>query len=93
MCVNPYIATKLDGSKVCVPCGKCIDCRKDFQKEWIFRLSQEVKSCQVPCFITLTYNDDNLPIGDVDGVPQSVLVKSDLQKFLNVCVKMVLIKC
>ena len=83
MCVNPYIATKLDGTKVCVPCGKCIDCRKDFQKEWIFRLSQEVKRCKVPCFITLTYNDENLPIGDVDGVPQSVLVKSDLQKFFK----------
>lgn len=83
MCVSPYIVTRLDGTKVCVPCGKCIDCRKDFQKEWIFRLGQEVKQCKLPCFITLTYNDENLPIGDVDGVPQSVLVKSDLQKFFK----------
>jgi len=84
MCVNPYIATKKDGTKVCVPCGKCLDCRKDFQKEWIFRLSQECKKTVVPVFLTLTYNDENLPLGEtVDGEIVSVLVKSDLQKFFK----------
>lgn len=84
MCVSPYIATRKDGTKVCVPCGKCIDCRKDYQTEWIFRLSQECKHVALPCFITLTYDDENLPLGDVgNNEPQSVLVKSDLQKFFK----------
>lgn len=81
--MNPYIATSKDGKHIPVPCGKCIDCRKDYQKEWTFRLSQEMRRCRVPVFITLTYNDENVPLGDVDGEPQTVLVKSDLQKFFK----------
>lgn len=91
MCVSPYIAEKKDGSLCPVPCGHCIECRKDWQNDWIFRLSQEVKRCKIPIFLTLTYNDENLPLGDVDLLfpevetlsSQSVLVKSDLQKFFK----------
>lgn len=83
MCVSPYIAETKDGRKLPVPCGKCIECRRDYQTEWSFRLSQEMKRCKIPVFITLTYNNEHLPLGDVDGEPQSVLVKSDLQKFFK----------
>lgn len=83
MCVSPYIAETKDGRKVPVPCGKCIECRRDYQNEWTFRLSQEIKRCKIPVFITLTYNDEHLPLGDVGDEPQSVLVKSDLQKFFK----------
>lgn len=84
MCTTPYILRTREGKILPVPCGKCLDCRKQYQNEWIFRLTQESKRALFPCFVTLTYNDDNLPIGDgEDGEPQSILVKSDLQKFIK----------
>lgn len=83
MCVSPYIALSKAGDKVCVPCGHCIQCLKDWQTSWTFRLTQEMKRCVLPVFITLTYNDEHLPIGDVDGEPQSVVLKSDVQKFIK----------
>lgn len=83
MCVSPYIVTTKEGKHIPVSCGKCIDCRKDYQKEWTFRLSQEMKRCRIPCFVTLTYNEENVPYGEVEGEPQTVLVKSDLQKFFK----------
>lgn len=84
MCVTPYITQSRDGKIVAVPCGKCIQCLKDFQNEWSFRLTQECKRTILPLFITLTYNDEHLPLGeDEDGNIQSVLLKSDFQKFMK----------
>lgn len=84
MCVKPIPIRSGATRKVhLVPCGKCIECRRAYQNEWIFRLSQEMKHCPVPLFVTLTYNDENLPLGDNGEVTQSVLVKSDCQLFLK----------
>lgn len=85
MCVNPYIAKTKDGKSIPVPCGKCLDCRQQYQNEWIFRLTQECKRTNFPCFVTLTYNDDNLPV-DVDdssGELLGVLVKRHVQLFMK----------
>lgn len=84
MCVRPVAIRDPKTRKVyLVPCGKCLECRRDYQNEWIFRLSQEMKHCPVPIFVTLTYNDEHLPLGDNGNVTQSVLCKSDLQLFLK----------
>jgi hypothetical protein len=85
MCVTPYIATAKDGRKIPVPCGKCVECLKDFQNQWTFRLEQEMKNCLCPVFVTLTYNDEHLPTyyDCEDGCLRSKLVKSDLQKFMK----------
>lgn len=84
MCVKPIPIRDARTRKVhLVPCGKCIECRRAYQNEWIFRLSQEMKHCPVPLFVTLTYNDENLPLGDNGEVTQSVLQKRDVQLFLK----------
>lgn len=85
MCVNPYIALRKDGNPVPVPCGKCLDCRKAFQTEWIFRLEQEAKRTVCPCFVTLTYDNDHLPImADPEtGELLSVVSKRDFQLFMK----------
>ena len=85
MCVNPYIAVKKDGTPIPVPCGKCLDCRKQWQNEWIFRLTQECKRSVCPCFVTLTYNDKHLPLEPhpETGELQSVVVKKDVQNFMK----------
>jgi hypothetical protein len=44
-----------------VPCGKCPKCKRKRQSEWVFRLSQEQKVSKSAAFITLTYDDENLP--------------------------------
>lgn len=47
-----------------VPCGKCLACQIRKRKEWTTRLSLESNHYQDCCFITLTYDDDNIPMTD-----------------------------
>ena len=45
-----------------VPCGKCVLCRDKKSREWSFRATCEnVFSESIPLFLTLTYNNENLP--------------------------------
>lgn len=84
MCVKPIPIRDPKTRKVhLVPCGKCIECRRAYQNEWIFRLNEEMKHSPLPLFLTLTYDDEHLPLGDNGDVTQSVLVKSDIQLFLK----------
>ena len=85
MCVNPYIATRADGSPVPVPCGHCLDCRKQYQNEWTFRLTQEAKRSVCPCFVTLTFNDEHLPLApdEETGEMLSYVSKRDVQLFMK----------
>ena len=50
-----------------VPCGKCILCRNSIIREWKTRCVCESQfSTSHPFFITLTFNDENLPLQGVD---------------------------
>lgn len=44
-----------------VPCGKCDVCKRNKMQDWLFRLQFDVDSSVNSFFVTLTYNDDNLP--------------------------------
>ena len=44
-----------------VPCGKCISCRIARTREWTTRILHESSMYEDNCFVTLTYNDENLP--------------------------------
>lgn len=44
-----------------LPCGRCIDCRIEYSHQWATRCVHESKMFLDSCFITLTYNDENLP--------------------------------
>ena len=44
-----------------VPCGQCRGCRLRKSAEWATRCMHEATLHTDNCFITLTYNDDNLP--------------------------------
>lgn len=44
-----------------VPCGKCIGCRLERSRQWAVRGVHELKYHETACFITLTYNEENLP--------------------------------
>lgn len=45
-----------------VPCGQCIGCRLEKSRQWAIRCKHEADMHDKNCYITLTYNDDHLPI-------------------------------
>ncbi len=50
-----------NGQEIALPCGQCIGCRLDKTKEWAVRLVHESQLYEENSFITLTYDDKNLP--------------------------------
>lgn len=72
-----------------IPCGHCIECKLEYSRMWADRCMLEAQDHDQNCFITLTYDDQNIPL--VDGVdPESgeivkykTLDKKDLQKFIK----------
>lgn len=72
-----------------VPCGHCIGCRQDQSKEWASRLVMEMQYHDSAYFVTLTYDDFNVPVveyfdpetGEYD-INYS-LVKRDVQLFMK----------
>lgn len=67
ICKNPITIrnkspTGFDDIALQVPCGKCIACRIQKKREWTIRLLHESYFHERTSFVTLTYNDENLPI-------------------------------
>ena len=44
-----------------LPCGQCVGCRLERSRQWAMRCMHEAQLHEQNCFITLTYNDANLP--------------------------------
>ena len=74
MCLCPVALTReCCGKKYTafVPCGKCEECIKDKQNEYVIRSIEESLKVGNAWFITLTYNDDTVPVvftdeGEID---------------------------
>ena len=67
-----------------VPCGKCAWCRRDKRNEWCLRFEVEQKDNLYTDFITLTYDEEHIPINiDDDGVCEMRASKDDVQKFIK----------
>lgn len=66
LCLTPYDIKNPSPSKlervIPVPCGKCVNCRKNRANQWHFRLRQEEKRSDKAIFVTLTYDTDQVPI-------------------------------
>ena len=62
--------------QISLPCGQCVGCRLEKSRQWAMRCMHEAQLHEKNCFITLTYNNENLP-------QTGSLVKSDFQKFLK----------
>lgn len=88
VCDSPYTAIKRDtvlngkyySEDVVVPCGKCPLCKKRRVASWVFRLEEEDRVSSSSYFITLTYDDNNLPKSE-NGYP--TLNKKDFQNFMK----------
>lgn len=57
---NPAYSTDLDRS-IQLPCGQCVGCRLEKSRQWAMRCVHEASLYERNCFLTLTYNDENLP--------------------------------
>jgi len=59
-----------------VACGRCIGCRLDRSMMWALRCVNEASLYEDNCFITLTFNEENLD-------KQRTLMVADFQKFMK----------
>lgn len=78
---KPTGPSVISGTPIKVPCGQCIQCRLAHSRMWATRAMHEFRMCQMnpendSSFITLTYDDKNLPEG-------GTLVRRDLQLFMK----------
>lgn len=72
-----------------IPCGKCIECRFAYAREWANRCMLEMKNYKDNEFITLTYDDKHLPTksgvdletGELTTI--GYLKDTDLTKFMK----------
>lgn len=67
-------------AKTEVPCGRCIGCRLERSRQWALRCMHEAKLHEDNCFVTLTYDDANLP-RLASGL--ATLRPKDMQDFLK----------
>ena len=44
---------------VTAACGKCMECRKQKQRQWVVRMSEELRQNPNAYFMTLTIDDEN----------------------------------
>jgi len=63
-----------------VPCGQCLGCRLDWAADWALRCEKEAKCWPHNTFVTLTYNDQELPIG---ATTRSTVSKREFQLFMK----------
>ena len=84
---SPYCFTYLT-EWIEIPCGKCIGCRLNYSRIWADRCMAEAKEHKSNYFVTLTYDNDNVPITeyiDNDGTYNKImsLKKRDVQLFMK----------
>lgn len=51
----------LPNNKLTLPCGQCIGCRLERSRQWAVRCMHEASLYEDNSFLTLTYDNDNLP--------------------------------
>lgn len=73
---NPHEPPFIDA-----PCGRCYACLTRRRQVWMWRLQQERRSSSSCYFVTLTYDDENLPVDESTG--EIHLSKPDVQKWLK----------
>lgn len=79
---DPFIAFP---GAIKIPCGQCRGCRMQNMREWADRMIIELDHSKKAVFLTLTYNDDHIPLildretGELVGT----LCKRDLTNFFK----------
>lgn len=82
-CVVTTRSRSVGSVPVVVPCGQCQGCRLDRARDWSVRIAHEASQYEENCFVTLTYNDDNLPPGGNLSKRHFQLFMKRLRKAIN----------
>lgn len=75
----PIVFNKSEGyidKELTLPCGKCIECKLERSRQWAARCELEAQTNKENCFLTLTYNNENLP-------KDNSISKKEVQKFIK----------
>lgn len=86
-CLSPiHIRDSVSGEVRIVPCSRCDACLVRQRQEWTYRLREELRHNPNAFFVTLTYDNENLPIQEfVDDSGaifyDAVHDKTDIQLF------------
>lgn len=78
-----------DPELIRIPCGRCIGCRLEYSRQWANRCLLELEYHKEACFVTLTYDDDHVPISRYpdpatgEALPCLTLRKRDFQLFMK----------
>lgn len=75
MCYST-VHIRTDEGPIHVNCGQCAECLAQRRAQWTFRLQQEAKQSRYPIFLTLTYEEEKLPLGNN-------IIKKDVQDFMK----------
>ena len=76
LCKKPYITLNQETA----PCGQCPGCLTNRKQLWTHRIILESYNHEQNSFVTLTYDDEHLPLNN-DGIP--MLRKRDLTLFIK----------
>lgn len=76
-----------------IPCGHCYACQLRYSSDWAIRIMTEAKKHEHNYFVTLTYNEENLPIAasaeydgrifENPGDWTGTLLPEDMTRFIN----------
>lgn len=72
-----------------IPCGQCIECRLQRSRNWANRCMLEAENHNQSWFITLTYDNNNLPFNEFvdeetgEVLKNATLYKKDVQDFMK----------
>lgn len=64
MCTSPFYkrVDNIMGCRfLCLPCGKCEECLRQRQSDYMVRIVEELKHASKACFVTLTYRPETVP--------------------------------
>lgn len=62
MCITPITINKGKPDEMKVGCGSCAPCFLKYTNQWAFRVAIHANSCVQHYCVTLTYNNENLPM-------------------------------
>lgn len=74
------VSEGLYGRDYQLPCGQCIGCRLDWAADWATRCEKEASCHEANSFVTLTYRDEELPLG---ASTRSSVSKREFQLFMK----------
>ena len=94
-CTRPHTQNYGQENAYQHPCGYCPACQHNDRVQWTFRVHQESREAKEQWFITLTYDQDSIPVlGTEDGEllrgvfnmrsnSRGTLLPSDIETFMN----------